>query len=236
MLNCAHDRILVTSGGYDAILEIDMRTKAETWRWFGWDHGFNPNEENIYYTNTLEKAQQLKAKGYVAKYIDPAEYNEQGLVTAFRTTHPNVAFYNPYNSEETVIASLGYGKIVEIDRSTSEYKVRVQIDVPVLHGIMPYDQGWMLTNTCKGEFWVLDKDFNPLKQYVFSKLPGKPENVGGWDWLQLVIPVSQGKFLGLDANRGIIICDTVKRCYEIFHPDPNWCLQDILICTNSSCD
>lgn len=236
VLNQSRDRILVTSGGYDAILELDVRSKEESWRWFGWDHGFNPNEENVYYTNTLRKAEQLEAKGYVAKYIDPAEYNEQGLVTASRTTHPNVAFYNPYKSEATVIASLGYGKIVEIDRHTSEYQVMLDAQVPVLHGIMPYDQGWIVTNTCRGEFWVLDKEFKPLQEYVFSQLPGKPEEVGDCEWLQLVIPISKDRFLGLDANRGIIICDTVQHRYEVLHPDPNWCLQDVLISNDIPAD
>ena len=228
-LNQAQDRLLVTSAGYDAILELDVHTKAETWRWFGWDHGFNPNEEGVYYTNTREKAAALTAKGYTAKYIDPGEYNEYGLLTATRTTHPNVAFYNPYNAEATIIASLGYGKIVEIDRITADYAIRLDLKAPVLHGLMPYNQGWMVTDTCRGEFWMLDRDFHVLQQYSFSKLPGKVEAAGEWEWLQVVVPVAPGKFLGLDANRGMIVCDTVRRCYEVFYPDPNWCLQDVLI-------
>lgn len=235
-LNQSHDHMLVASAGYDAILEFDLGTKQETWRWFGWDHGFNPNEEGVYYTNTKEKAEQLRARGYAAKYIDPSEYNEYGLLTASRTTHPNNAFYNPYTSEATIIASLGYGKIVEIDRQTSDYEIKLDLQVPVLHGIMPYDGGWMLTNTCRGEFWVLNRDFNPLQQYSFRRLPGKRPEAAEWEWLQLVIPIGNGKFCGLDANRGMIICDTVKRCYEILYPDPNWCLQDALICTNNSRD
>jgi hypothetical protein len=242
MLNLSQDRFLATSAGYDAILEIDVHTKAETWRWFGWDHGFNPNEFGIYYTNTQEKAQELKKQGYDATYIDPNAYNEQGLLTGTRTTHPNVAFYNPYTSEETVIVSLGSGKIIEIDRYTSEYALRLDAArpddrvPPLLHGIMPYAQGWMVTNTCRGEFWVLDRDFNVVQQYIFRTLPGKPETVGEWDWLQLVVPISEGMFLGLDANRGMIVCDTIRRRYELFYPDPNWCLQDVLICTDASND
>lgn len=236
VLNQSRDRILVASPGYDAILELDMRTKEETWRWFGWDHGFNPNDEAIYFTNTKEKEDQLKKNGYIAKYIDPNEYNEQGLLTTARTTHPNVARYNPYKSEETIIASLGTGKIIEINRNTSDYVVVLDTLAPMPHGIMPYDQGWMVTNTCKGEFWILDKAFNILRKYIFRRLPGKPEYIGPSEWLQLVIPIPNGKFLGLDANRGIIICDPERRCYEICHVNPNWCLQDILVFADLSND
>jgi hypothetical protein len=101
---------------------------------------------------------------------------------------------------------------------------------------MPYAQGWMVTNTCRGEFWILDRDFNVVQQYIFRTIPGKPETVGEWDWLQLVVPISEGVFLGLDANRGMIVCDTIRRRYELFYPDPNWCLQDVLICRDASDD
>jgi len=229
VLDRRQEHMLVTSSGYDAILELDVRTKQESWRWFGWDHGFNPNDEGVYYSNSPEKAEDLRAQGYVAQYIDPDDYSEQGLLTATRTTHPNVALYNPYTSESTVVASLGYGQIAEIDRSTSECRVVLNADVPVLHGLMPYRQGWLVTNTCAGELWVLDRDFNLMQRYDFRGLPGKPAEVGDGEWLQHVTPLSDGLFVGLDANRGIIVVDVAAECYEILHPDPSWCIQDLLV-------
>ena len=95
-LDRSHNRLLVASPGYDAIIELDLTTKKEVWRWFGWDHGFNPNEEGVYFTTSREEAEELEEKGYSSRYIDPEEYNEQGLLTAARTTHPNGAVYNPY--------------------------------------------------------------------------------------------------------------------------------------------
>lgn len=225
--NAGH--MLVTSSGYDAILELDIRTKQESWRWFGWDHGFNPNDEGVYYANSPEKADSLREQGHTAEYIDPDDYSEQGLLTATRTTHPNVALYNPYTSESTIVACLGYGQVVEIDRSTSEHRVVLSADVPVLHGLMPYRDGWIVTNTCAGELWVLGRDFDLLQRYDFRGLPGKPPEVGAGEWLQHVTPLAEGRFVALDANRGIIIVDVAAARYEILHPDPNWCIQDLLV-------
>jgi len=230
VLNQTQDRILVASPGYDSILELDINTKEETWSWFGWDHGFNPNEDGIYFTNTEEKAEVFQRQGHRAKYIDPREYNEQGLLTAARTTHPNAACYNPYNGEATVIVSLGRkGKIIEIDRQTGEFRVLLDSLSPMPHGIAPYGEGWTVTNTTRGEFWILDGRFNLLRQIIFNRLPDKPPEVLPYEWLQQVIAVSKHLFVGLDANRGIIVCDTAARCYSVFHADPNWCMQDMLI-------
>jgi len=230
VLNRSQNRILVTSPGYDAIIEIDIKTKQETWSWFGWDHGFNPTKDDVYYANTAKKAEQLKKKGYKAKYINPDEYNEQGLLTAHRTTSPNVAIYNPYNSEATVIVSIGSGKIIEIDRKTLNHKIVFDELSHMPHGIMPFDQGWVVTDTLKGEFLILDKAFNILQKLVLSNLPGKPKGTEKLEWLQLVKPVSKTKFIGLDSNRGIVVFDIADQCYEIIKPDPNWCIQDLLIC------
>ncbi len=229
-LNASRDRILVTSSGYDAIIEIDLNTKNETWSWFGWDHGFNPNEDGVYFTNTRKKSELLARRGLNARYIDPGEYNEQGLLTAARTTHPNAAIYNPYKEESTVVASLGRkGRIIEIEKSTGKYSLLIDSLAPMPHGITPYNGGWIITNTTEGELWMLDEDFNIQQQIIVNRLSGKPEVALQYEWLQLVKAIDRDTFVGLDANRGIIIFDLAARCYSILHPDPNWCIQDILL-------
>ncbi|MGD8329761.1 MAG: hypothetical protein PVJ49_10005 [Acidobacteriota bacterium] len=221
--------MLVTASGYDAILEIDVETKQESWSWFGWDHGFNPNDEGVWYTNTPTKAEELERQGHAARYIDPQHYNEQGLLTGTRTTHPNVALYNPYSDESTIVASLGYGQVVEIDRAGGDHRVVVDAGVPVLHGLAPHGEGWMVTNTCRGELWLMDRHFNLTQSFDFTGLPGKPSGLGDIEWLQHVTPLADGLFACLDANRGIIVVDVNARRYEILRPDPDWCIQDLLV-------
>jgi hypothetical protein len=229
VLDRAHRHMLVAASGYDAILELDLETKQESWRWFGWDHGFNPNDEGVWYANTSARAEELERQGRSARYIDPGEYNEQGLLTGARTTHPNVALYNPYTDETTIIASLGYGQIVEIDRASGDHRVVLDAGVPVLHGLAPYRDGWIVANTCRGELWLMDRDFNPTRTYDFTGLPGKPAELGDIEWLQHVTPLADGRFACLDANRGIIVVDVSARRYEILLPDPEWCIQDLLV-------
>jgi hypothetical protein len=228
-LDSSHNRLLVASPGYDALLELDLKTKKEVWRWFGWEHGFNPNEEGVYFTTSKEEAEALEEKGCSARYIDPEEYNEQGLLTAARTTHPNGAIYNVYKDDSTIIVSLGRkGKIIEIDRTSGNHSLRLDTLAPMPHGILPYEGGWMVTNTTRGEVWLLDENFTTRQQIIFNRLPGKAEGISGFEWLQLVRPLTRDLFVALDANRGIIVCDVADRWYTIYHPDRNWCLQDIL--------
>lgn len=229
VLDRAQQHMLVTASGYDAILELEVESKRESWRWFGWDHGFNPNDEGVWYTNTPAKAEELERQGHAARYIDPQHYNEQGLLTGTRTTHPNVALYNPYADEATIVASLGYGQIVEIDRASGDHRVVLDAGVPVLHGLAPYRDGWIVANTCRGELWLMDRDFDVTSSYDFTGLPGKPAELGDIEWLQHVTPLAGGRLACLDANRGIIVVDVNERRYEILQPDPDWCIQDLLV-------
>jgi len=229
VLDRPQEHMLVTASGYDAILELDVATKRESWRWFGWDHGFNPNDDGVYYANTPEGARGLERQGHAAQYIDPQQYNEQGLLTGTRTTHPNVALYNPYTHETTIVASVGYGQIIAIDRTSGDHRVVVDAGVPVLHGLAPYDDGWIVTDTCRGALWLMDEGFNVTQSYDFTGLPGKPAELGDIEWLQHATPLGDGRFACLDANRGIVVVDVNARRYEILQPDPEWCIQDLLV-------
>jgi hypothetical protein len=228
-MNSAKDRFLVVSSGYDAVFELDMKTKQETWSWFGWDHGFNPNEDGIYYMHTSEKAEKLIEQGFEALYVDPSHYNEQGLLTASRTTHPNAARYNPYKGDRTVIVSLGRkGRIIEIDMISKDHTVITDSLGPMPHGIRAHKRGWMVTDTTRGELWLTDRDFRLKTKIDFSGLGGKPDDVAGLEWVQQVVPVTDSLYMALDANRGLIVFDTQRRVYELIRVDDRWCVQDAL--------
>lgn len=220
------DRVLVVSAGFDALFEIDLGSGAVSWEWFGWDHGFNPTERGVYLTNSAAKQQRLAAQGFDAEYVDPRRYGAQGLLTGYRTTHPSHASYGRSRGQ-TIMATLGkLGQVIEIDRDTGDHAIRVANLAQLPHAIIPYADGWLVTNTLEGELWMLDAEFAVRRKLMFRDLPGKAKEAGDHEWLQAVYPIGD-RLIGIDANRGLIIVDPKERAYAVVPCDPNWCIQDL---------
>jgi hypothetical protein len=225
------NRALVVSSGYDCALEIDLEEGKETHRWVAWDHGFNPDEEGVWLAADRARYEEHLAKGRRALLIDPLDYGEQGLVTARRSAHPNAGVYNCFREGQTIILSMGHnGNLLEISlEEGTTRKVFDQLD-QMPHGIIPRREGWVVTNTTKGEWWTFSPSFESRQCYSVAKMGGKVPGTESVEWVQQVIPVGESKALFLDANRGLIAVDIFSRCYSIYQPDPNWCIQDALPC------
>ncbi len=223
------DRILIASSGYDAIIELELESGEETWSWFGWEHGFNPNEKGIYFARSEEEKECLQHDGHEVQFVDPEAYGRRGLITRDRTTIPNACRYDP-RKKNTIIASIGKnGLIVRIDKRTGKYTVLYEDLDQMPHGIYPLEEGWGVTDTLKGQFLEFDRAFSPIRRYDFSQLGGKPEPLADREWLQQVIPVTSNKWIALDANRGLMFVDLERERYEIQKVDENWCMQDLLL-------
>ena len=219
--------ILVSSSGYDAVLEIDLCSMKRTFLWSAWAHGFNPDEDGNWLALTEDEYENLLRSGKRAVFVNPALYGEQGINTKFRSAHPNVAVYNRYKDCRTIIVSIGHeGGLYEVDRLTKNTELIFDKLSQMPHGLWPYNGGWIVSNTTKGEMWFLSRDFILERKVVLSDLGGKPKGVGPVEWLQNTKIVSGDVFLCLDANRGLIAVDIEKKKYNIYQPNVEWCIQD----------
>jgi len=218
-------RLLVVSSGYDALIEIDLVSGETLWEWITWEHGFNPSEDGVYLARRPERHRELVAQGLAARLLQPERLGAHGLMTSERTNHPNSACYDPRDPSK-VLATLGHsGEVVEIDRRDGSWRRVVAGLASMPHGIEPYGSGWLVTDTLRGDCWLLSRGFELERKLAFGRLPGKPPELAGNEWLQVVRPLAQGIFIGLDANRGLVLVDPTRRRYALVPVDEDWCVH-----------
>ncbi len=222
-------RALVASSGYDAIFEFDIESGEIVYEWFAWEHGFNPSKEGVWLTTKKDKFFVYRNEGKKVMMIDPEKYGKKGVHTAYRTVHPNLAVYDRYDPDKSILVSFGHqGEIFKIDCVSGNCKKVFEVGSQMPHGLMPYNDGWCITNTVKGEWIVLDKDFLIQKVYSIANMGGKVAGTENAEWIQQVICTTDGSVIFIDANRGVIAVDLTAEVYTRYHPNPEWCIQDIL--------
>lgn len=228
-LSADKERLLVVSGGYDSIFEVNVNSGDIEWSWFGWDHGYNPRQQDgVFLTGDRQQAEEWQRQGKKVQLVDPQRYGKQGLVTAGRTTFPNSAYYNVYRDEATVAATLFYsGELIEIDKETGDVPVRLSgMNIP--HTILPWGTGWLVTSTREGCFLTLSPSFQVERRVSVTSMPGKPAEMEDEEWLQSVSPLSTADLLmAIDANRGLLVIDINNRKWNVFDIDEDWCVQEV---------
>ncbi len=218
-------RLLVVSSGYDALIEIDLASGGALWEWVAWEQGFNPSEDGVYLAREPQRYRELIAKGLRARLIEPERLGTHGLMTSERTNHPNSACYDPRDSGK-VLATLGHsGEVVEIDRRTGGWQRVVGGLASMPHGIEPHGDGWLVTDTLRGACWFLSREFELECKLEFAHLPGKSAELAGHEWLQVVRRLSEGTYLAIDANRGLILVDPDRRRFALVPIDETWCVH-----------
>jgi hypothetical protein len=218
-------RLLVVSSGYDALIELDLDSGSVLWEWLSWEHGFNPSEDGVYLSRNPGHHRDLLAKGLPARLIEPSRLGAYGLMTSERTNHPNSACYEPRDPSK-VLATLGHsGEVIEIERASGDWRRVIAGLAAMPHGIMPYGEGWMVTDTLRGMAWLAGPDFAVRRKLAFASLPGKPPELGDAEWLQAVLDLGGGVLLALDANRGLILVQPDAGCYGVVPVDENWCVH-----------
>lgn len=229
-LSLEDKRALTVSSGYDAVIEIDLATGKETFSWFAWDHGYNPDSEGNWLAATKASYDAYLRVGKKAKLIDPNEYGEQGITTANRVAHPNVAVYESMSNTRAILLCIGHdGELLRVSLDDGRKQVLYDGLCIMAHGIFKrYPAGWAITNTTEGKWIWLDDYFREEQVFDLSTLGGKVEDAGDAEWLQQVVALRDNKALGLDANRGLIALDIENMRYALYQANPNWCIQDAL--------
>lgn len=231
-ININGDHALVTSSGFDSVIEINLKNGDETYLWNAWENGFNPDLDGVWLTLDTNKYRGYLSDGKNACLINPSDYGELGLLTARRTAHPNYAVNSPYEKNVIYIGIAHDGCIVKVNTKTKKNSI-INLDVgPMSHGLYPLDGGWCLTNTMRGEWFTFTKDFQVKKKYSFSNMEKLHPEIGDIEWVQQVSPVCKNIFIALDANRGLIIFDIKKEIFSNIAIDPEWCVQDCMFIKN----
>ena len=221
-------KFLVVSSGYDCLIEMDLEGNL-CWEWYAWENGFSPTLEGVYLCRSPIEAERLQAEGKAVMHIDPKKYMEYGLMTSQRSNHPNSGCYHPSNNN-LVLVTLGHsGEVLVINKKNGSWKSVVSGLKAMPHGIQPYLNGWIVTNTLMGEFWLLDANFNLTEKLITRNLSGKPQELGENEWLQATYPVGEGCFMALDANRGLLHIDLGMKKYKVYSSDGSWCIHHLVV-------
>jgi hypothetical protein len=228
-LNSNATTALLASSGYDSLMELDLKTGDIVWHWLAWEHGFNPDEEGVWLAATPAAQTAYEAEGKTSLVVHPDTYGEQGLLVARRSAHPNCAIFEDARNE-WILCSIGaYGRVYRISKATGAATEVIDWLSSMPHGLSHHHGQWIVTNTTRGEFWILNEDFTPRTCIDFASLPGKVEGTGEAEWLQQVAPISKSRFIAVDSNRAIFCFDLEEEAYTPYRIDPDYCVQDVLL-------
>lgn len=215
-------RILVTSPGFDRIIELDTNVGDPTWEWSAWDHGYNLTVSSHKRIVTDTDSAKLDNTLLVR---NPSDYPKGlGLPPGDRTAFPNSAIYL---DERTLLVTLFHGGLIEIDRETGNV-------TPVLnglshpHGVRKYKSGYIVADTAHGACIFLNENLRVFKKLAFFNLPDKAEEAESLEWLQNVVPINNDLLAAIDSNRAsIYIVDPDNQLKRRISYDPNWVMQEV---------
>lgn len=226
--------MLVASSGFDMILEINLDSGEEVWRWSAWEHGFDQDSNGTRLTASREEFERLIAEGVQASLIVPSDYGEQGIVTSRRSAHPNMVVYEDTTGRFILFCVAHTGGLFRYDRSTSKVERVADFLHQMPHGLQKEKGGgWLVTDTTHGSVYLLDDGFRPSTRIDLFGLEGKDPQASDNEWIQTTTRCRGSSFLISDANRGLHYVDLQKRMRYTWRPDPDWCIQDVLLLSPS---
>jgi hypothetical protein len=167
--------LLVTASGVDALLEFDLNGQL-IWSWWGTEHGYDQAYGGG--TRVIDKSIDHRLKNYPGR---------------MQTTHLNSAIVDPYDSQKILTILFYQGKLARIDRQTLQHDIVIS-NLNGAHHIRPHSEGYMLSNSRKGEVLLFDKAFQ-LKEHI----PGT-NRYFPVKWVQDAIETPFGTHLIADCN------------------------------------
>lgn len=216
-------KLLVTSPGFDRIIELDTDDYRQSWDWVAWDHGFVTTVTSKKKVVThLERGEDLSK---VIVVTGPESFSGGlGLPPGDRTAFPNSAIYL---DDHRILATMFHGGLLVIDKNSGDWTpVLENLSHP--HGIRRYKDGFVFADTGRGVCTILDSNLKPRSEISFQNLSVGHEARNDHEWLQQAIPINDDLILGIDSKRAkITILDPSKKIVRsIAYPD-NWVLQEV---------
>ena len=144
-LHRTENGLMVTSSGVDAILEVDFNGEL-IWAWWGTENGYpNAYGGGI---RTIDKDMDHRLKCYSGK---------------LQTTHLNSAIIDPYDNTKILTILFYQGAVARIDRKSHQLDIVISgLSGP--HHIRKHSNGYMLSNSRKGEILIYDRSFKLIER------------------------------------------------------------------------
>jgi len=220
--------VLISSSGFDAIFEYNIQSWSKNFEWFAWENGFDQGldpdtGENLYLTRRAEKAEYYKKHGCKYIYIDNP--GQQTLPTAKRAAFINSVIYDTKKQDSIIATFFHEGAVYNIHRKSGHAnKILDGLNSP--HGGFSYDHRTMATNTKGGE--VVIGDLKNQTRFDFNNLPGKPDYLSDFEWIQNSIPFGDN-IIAIDSNRNsFVIFNPEYQLIDYIAFDNNWAVQDLI--------
>ncbi|MGB5157217.1 YncE family protein [Desulfobacterium sp. N47] len=236
-------RVLVCCTGTESILEIDIGTGNVCWEWFAWDNGFNTNPRGLTLVR-LGKESAYKNKIFIIDHKDAKKKllskdpcdkhaisidmgnieNLLGLEKWQKSVDPNWATYGC--DDQTILATFLYrGVAVEISRNDGTVKTLIS-DLNRPHGLIKYEDGYVVSDTRNGAVLILDKEGKKTKQVDFSNLDSHSNE--GKEWIQNTHQLDCGLLATIDSKRNrIYLWNPIEKTYSVLPFPENYALQSV---------
>lgn len=222
-------KVLVTSSGYECLMEYDYIDSKKTWEWFAWDNGLdeanNPKDNSLVkLTRSLEQASLYQKENINHLLIDDPE--NQDLPTAKRAAFINTARYDDQNPEYIFATLFHEGSVRYISKESGSHKI-VLDKMKSPHGGHRFAEDQTIcTNTGGGTVELLNNE--ERLSISFINLPNKPEGLEGMEWLQNSIRY-ESYIITIDSNRNsLVIIDLELKKYDLVPYNMNWAVQDMV--------
>lgn len=221
-LSTDKQKMLITSAGLDSIVEVRLDDGKLNRQWVAWEHGFNRAKKSGKLVYPVFPYPQPEEDFVV---FDISQYGKGlGLPPAERTAFPNSAIYLDDNR---VLATMFHHGLVSIDLNSGE-TVSIDTNLRHPHSILPFRDGYIVTNTAVGSAKIYDSNVENSTILDYANLPGLDPDAEGRQWLQHVHPLSDSKLAAIDSNRvSIVLVDLQQETYQRIPYEDDWVIQEI---------
>lgn len=224
-------RLLVSSSGFDAIMEYAIDQKpVKTYEWFAWEHGFDhgldpQTGKKVFLTRHAQLARQWKKEGKAHIFVENPGGNS--LPTARRAAFINSVVYDGRKNNHLIATFFHEGKVFSIDQKTGDTKMVLENMKSPHGGRRINDEAYMATNTKGGEV-VLGAPEKAEQRFLFDGLPGKPEPLADFEWIQNAA-CSGEHIVAIDSNRNcFVVINLKKKVFDMIPFPQNWAVQDLV--------
>lgn len=227
--NSAADRLLVSSSGFDLILEYDLTSLERSAEWWAWENGFDKGLDPKTGEQVTLSRKEIAGTGPVRLIQDPLK---DSLPTAMRAAFINSVEYDQANEGAYIATFFHEGKVFRIDTYSGKAEAIIQ-DLKNPHGGTSWGNVSMATSTRTGE--VILQEGDQERSFSFGQLPGKPEELGNEEWIQNSKRLADGSIISIDSNRcSWVIFHPEKELIDIIPYPDNLAVQDLVICEKGS--
>ncbi len=223
----SNNKLLVSSSGYDCLLEFDLNDFTKTWEWFAWENGFDTGKDPLTGAEFKLTRSEQQAAEYNAKGIPFLLFNDpqnQTLPTARRSAFINTANYS--SDEKSILATFFHkGAVYRIDKANGMATLVID-GMKNPHGGSEFSKGLMATSTGSGE--IVFKTIEGEQKLFAGNLPGKHEGLEKFEWIQNTILIDNF-LIAIDSNRtSFLIVDIQNQRYDLVPYNPDWAVQDLI--------